>query len=89
MAVGGNHGFQRRVWAKGQSNNVLCPSPPTAMEADVLWQMQQVLTDLDELVSAQDELEWRNASVQRPNKGMRDGAVSTSPQPQIGELGFN
>ncbi|PIO14500.1 hypothetical protein AB205_0183090, partial [Aquarana catesbeiana] len=51
--------------AMWQSNSVLCQPAPTAMEAEVLWRMQQVLTDLDDPVSAWDDLGWRNVPVQQ------------------------
>ncbi|PIN99491.1 hypothetical protein AB205_0183740, partial [Aquarana catesbeiana] len=53
-------------------NSVLCQPAPAAMEAEVLWLMQQVLTDLDEPVSALDDLEWRNVPVQQ---NARESAV--------------
>ncbi|PIO26310.1 hypothetical protein AB205_0018410, partial [Aquarana catesbeiana] len=51
--------------AMWQSNSVLCQPAPAAMEAEVLWRMQQVLTNLDDPVSAWDDLGWRNVPVQQ------------------------
>ena len=51
--------------AMWQSNSVLCQPGPAAMDAEVLWRMQQVLTDLDDPVSAWDDLGCRNVPVQQ------------------------
>ncbi|XP_077313352.1 uncharacterized protein LOC143933998 [Lithobates pipiens] len=51
--------------AMWQSNSVLCQPAPAAMDAEVLWRMQQVLTHLDDPVSAWDDLGWRNVPVQQ------------------------
>ena len=48
--------------------------------------MQQVLTPLDEPVSAQDELGWRNASDQPLDKGMGEEEAIFIPQTQITDL---
>ncbi|PIO09336.1 hypothetical protein AB205_0047120, partial [Aquarana catesbeiana] len=67
-----------------QSNGVLCQPGPAAMEAEVLWRMQQVLTDLDEPVSALDDLGWRNVPVQQH---ARESAVENLkiaiPKPEV------
>ncbi|PIO28028.1 hypothetical protein AB205_0033740, partial [Aquarana catesbeiana] len=73
------------VLAMGQSNRVHCSPPPPDMEAELLWRMQQVLTDLDDPVSARDTLGWGNASIQHPDEDTEDGAVGSSLQPQITE----
>ncbi|PIO34500.1 hypothetical protein AB205_0171390 [Aquarana catesbeiana] len=70
--------------AMWQSNSVLCQPAPAAMEAEVLWRMQQVLTDLDDPVSAWDDLGWRNVPVQQH---ARESAVENLeiaiPKPEV------
>ncbi|PIO32818.1 hypothetical protein AB205_0114400, partial [Aquarana catesbeiana] len=54
------------------------------MEAEVLWRMQQVLSDLDDPVSAWDDLGWRNVPVQQH---ARESAVENLeiaiPKPEV------
>ncbi|PIO38716.1 hypothetical protein AB205_0103790, partial [Aquarana catesbeiana] len=71
--------------AMWQSNSVLCQPVPAAIDAEVLWQMQQMLTDLDDPFSAWDDLGWRNASVQKLDEGTGDEAVCSSLLPQTTE----